>query len=88
MAMPFSDGVWFDPADKLFKLWYWAGPGPEQPPLHSTCLATSRDGVHWDWGGTWTFGAGTSPRIGLVAHGGATPPVVASFDYLRFYAVR
>jgi arabinan endo-1,5-alpha-L-arabinosidase len=28
--------------------------------------------------------ADTTPRIGLVAHGGAEPPVTASFDYLRF----
>ena len=24
-AAPFSDGVWYDPADKLFKMWYMAG---------------------------------------------------------------
>lgn len=39
-AMPFSDGVFFDPADNLFKLWYRSDPG--------TLYATSRDGVHWD----------------------------------------
>ena len=39
-AMPFSDGVWWDPADQLFKLWYT---GPQ-----STLYATSRDGVHWE----------------------------------------
>lgn len=39
-AMPFSDGVFFDPADELFKLWYRSDPG--------TLYATSRDGVHWD----------------------------------------
>jgi arabinan endo-1,5-alpha-L-arabinosidase len=27
--------------------------------------------------------AETTPRLGLVAHGGASPAVVASFDYLR-----
>jgi hypothetical protein len=46
-AMPFSDGVWYDPKDRLFKMWYMAGV------LDSTCLATSKDGVHWekpDWG--------------------------------------
>ena len=39
MAMAFSDGVWWDPADGLFKMWYLAGP--------FTCLATSTDGVRW-----------------------------------------
>ncbi len=40
-AMPFSDGVWFDPADRLFKMWYMAGYG------HHTCLAVSDDGIDW-----------------------------------------
>jgi len=41
-AMPFSDGVWYDPADKLYKMWYLAGM------LYATCYATSKDGIHWD----------------------------------------
>ena len=41
-AMVFSDGVFFDPGDRLFKLWYLAGYGA------STCLAVSRDGVRWE----------------------------------------
>ncbi len=41
-AMPFSDGVWYDPADGLFKMWYMGGY------VHSTCYATSEDGIHWD----------------------------------------
>ena len=41
-AMPFSDGVWYDPVDGLFKMWYMGGY------LHSTCYATSEDGIHWD----------------------------------------
>ncbi|MEV4812377.1 family 43 glycosylhydrolase [Micromonospora avicenniae] len=52
---------------------------------HEFRAASSRDGQHWTWGGVWTFPAGTTPRIGLVAHGGATPAVTAEFDYLRFY---
>lgn len=40
-AMVFSDGVFFDPADRLFKMWYMAGYG-----VH-TCLATSTDGITW-----------------------------------------
>jgi len=38
-AMPFSDGVFFDPAEETFKMWYRSEAG--------TLYATSRDGVHW-----------------------------------------
>src|SRR5262245_20424261 len=41
-AMAFSDGVWYDPADRLFKMWYMGGL------VRSTCLATSRDGIRWE----------------------------------------
>ena len=41
-AIPFSDGVWFDPQDKLFKMWYMAGV------LQRTCYAVSKDGLHWE----------------------------------------
>jgi hypothetical protein len=47
-AACFSDGVWFDPKDRLFKMWYWASAGAEDPNRFDTCLATSRDGVRWD----------------------------------------
>lgn len=47
-AAPFSDGVWFDPGDRLFKMWYWARGNWEGKTVASTCLATSRDGVHWE----------------------------------------
>ncbi len=40
-AMVYSDGVWYDPADHLFKMWYLA------VNKFSTCLATSHDGIHW-----------------------------------------
>ncbi len=40
-AMPFSDGVWYDPQDQLFKMWYMAGM------LYGLCYATSTDGIHW-----------------------------------------
>ena len=39
-AAPFSDGVWFDEADGLFKMWYMAGDD-------ATCYAESADGVTW-----------------------------------------
>jgi hypothetical protein len=40
-AMPFSDGVWYDPADRQFKMWYMGGY------CASVCYATSREGIHW-----------------------------------------
>jgi hypothetical protein len=40
-AAPFSDGVWWDPADQLFKMWYLARNSA------FTCYATSQDGIHW-----------------------------------------
>lgn len=40
-AMPFSDGVWYDPSDGLFKLWYYAGE-------LATCYAQSHDGIEWE----------------------------------------
>jgi hypothetical protein len=41
-AMVFSDGVWFDPKDNLFKMWYMAGIQA------GTGYATSRDGIRWE----------------------------------------
>jgi arabinan endo-1,5-alpha-L-arabinosidase len=43
----------------------------------------STDGRHWSWGGTWTFPATVTPRIGLVSHGGEG--AVAQFDHVRVY---
>ena len=42
MAAPFNDGVWYDPKDKLFKMWYQAGW------FDGTALAYSHDGISWD----------------------------------------
>ena len=41
-AAPFSGGACYDPSDKLFKMWY------TRVRPHSTCYATSKDGIHWD----------------------------------------
>jgi hypothetical protein len=41
-AMVFSDGVWYDPKGRLFKMWYMGGF------CRSTCYATSRDGIRWE----------------------------------------
>lgn len=40
-AMVFSDGVWYDPHDRLFKIWYMSGY------VAATSYATSPDGIHW-----------------------------------------
>jgi hypothetical protein len=40
-AMPFSDGVFYDPAERVFKMWYMAGY------QQHTALALSEDGIHW-----------------------------------------
>ncbi len=42
MAMPFSNGVFYDPADSLFKIWYMCGY------RQSLCYANSTDGVNWN----------------------------------------
>lgn len=42
MAAPFNDGLWYDPQDKLYKLYYHAGW------FHGTALAISSDGIHWE----------------------------------------
>ena len=41
-AMPFSDGVFYDPADRVFKMWYMGGYN------QNTCYATSADGITWN----------------------------------------
>ena len=40
-AMVFSDGVFFDPSDAQFKMWYMGGF------RQNTCLAVSDDGLRW-----------------------------------------
>ncbi len=41
-AKPFSDGVWYDSDDGLYKMWYMAGS------YYGTALATSKDGINWE----------------------------------------
>jgi hypothetical protein len=41
-AMVFSDGVWYDPKERVFKMWYMGGYNV------STCYTTSRDGITWE----------------------------------------
>jgi hypothetical protein len=42
-AMPFPDGVWYDPAYGRFRMWYRAAFMPS-----TTCYAESQDGVKWE----------------------------------------
>lgn len=49
-AAPFSDGIWYDEKDGLFKMWYKAGGGKYGDPSRKaniTCYATSNDGIYW-----------------------------------------
>ena len=39
-GMVFSDGVWYDPQDQIFKMWYMSKGG--------TAYATSKDGLAWE----------------------------------------
>jgi hypothetical protein len=41
-AMVFSDGVFYDPVERIYKMWYMGGY------LQNTCLALSHDGVTWE----------------------------------------
>lgn len=61
-----SSTIW-DDKDKLFKMWYHAG-GVDQ-----TCLATSKDGVHWD-----------KPNLGLVDYKGSTANNILKTKVVKF----
>ncbi|WP_155368405.1 family 43 glycosylhydrolase [Catellatospora vulcania] len=52
---------------------------------HDVRMASSKDGVTWTWGGTWSFPRVGALRIGLVSMNktGAT----ATFDYVRTYSL-
>jgi arabinan endo-1,5-alpha-L-arabinosidase len=50
--------------------------------------ASSTDGRHFDFGGTWVFAAGEVPRIGLVSLGNTDPSVpvaTARFDSVKVW---
>ena len=46
VAYPYGGGVWHDPADELFKMWYAVG--CKAWVTHRFGYATSKDGVRWD----------------------------------------
>ena len=48
-AAPFSDGVWYDEKDQLFKMWYLAAGGTYKIDEYGvTCYAVSKDGIVWE----------------------------------------
>jgi hypothetical protein len=46
VAFPYSGGVWHDPAENLFKMWYAVG--NEGWITHWFGYAVSKDGIHWE----------------------------------------
>ena len=89
--MPFADRLSFGgmligpPADTTWlRLAHSVDPANGE---HEFRAATSRDGVNYVWGGTWTLPAETEPRIGLLSLGRAPndPPATSRFDYFRVY---
>ena len=88
MAAPFNDGAWYDPQDRLFKLWYMPGW------FHSTALATSADGIHWERpqldviAGTnlvWPNRSGSDRDGCLVWLDSDTPDPAQRFKMFQFY---
>ncbi len=52
LAMPYSDGVWYDPAAQLYKMWFYCGPPIPSGQLNAglgftVCYAYSTDGKNW-----------------------------------------
>lgn len=56
-AMAYSDGVWYDSREQLFKMWYMGGY------RKYVCLAVSTDGINWDKPGFDVL-AGTNVVLG------------------------
>jgi hypothetical protein len=49
-AAPFSDGIWYDEQNEIFRMWYLAGAGKVHRKSNQTfytCYAESEDGIHW-----------------------------------------
>lgn len=50
-ASPFSDGIWYDEKENVFKMWYLAGAGmmhKQNNQTFYTCYAESKDGKKWN----------------------------------------
>jgi hypothetical protein len=47
-AMVYSDGVWYDQRERLYKMWYSSGSsGYDGPQESATLYAVSQNGTHW-----------------------------------------
>jgi len=55
-GMIFSGGVWYDPKDQLFKMWYFK---------EGTSYTTSKDGIHWEPGKSVLSGQTDSQTVWL-----------------------
>ena len=68
-AGPFSGGVWYDPRDELFKMWYTGGY------IKYSCYTTSNDGIHWE-----KTEQDVVPGTNIVIdHGEELPPIPPEF---------
>ncbi len=47
-AVAFSGGTWYDPQDKLFKMWYRGDKESGESPHAFVAYATSTDGINWN----------------------------------------
>jgi hypothetical protein len=71
-AMCFSDGVFFDPQNNLFKVWYrYSARG-------GTAFATSKDGIHWDKS---SVHGGPQPETNIVLMGGNRDSATVWLDH-------
>jgi len=70
VAYPYSGGVWYDPADKRFKIWYSAG--TEAWITHWLSYATSADGIQWEKPGLDTPKPGTNVVLDITQHDSST----------------
>ena len=71
-AMCFSDGVFFDPQDGFFKLWYrYSARG-------GTAIAFSKDGIHWD---KPSLEDGPQPGTNIVLMGGNRDSAAVWLDH-------
>lgn len=50
---------------------------------HDVRMASSTDGVHWTWGGSWSLPVKGQLKIGLVSMN--TAGALATFDYVHTY---
>jgi hypothetical protein len=62
-AAVFSDGVWFDPQDQLFKMWY-SGGYLRATLTQNAAGSTSRSGMRCSWAPAATASIGIGPTGG------------------------